>query len=75
MENEVRVEVKAEDESLGKRIAESSKQKIPYLLVVGEKEAKENTVAVRQRGKEKKQQIMKVEEFINKITKEIKERK
>jgi len=75
LEKEIRTEIKAEDESLGKRIAESSKQKIPYLLVVGEKEAEENTVAVRQRGKEQKQQIMKVEEFIEKIVEEVKKRK
>ena len=39
------------NESLNKKIREAELQKIPYLLVVGEREAKEKTVSVRERGK------------------------
>ncbi len=65
-ESSIRVELDKSDESLGKRIAETLKQKIPYLLVVGEKEKKDKTIAVRGRGM-KDQQEMKVEEFVEKI--------
>jgi threonyl-tRNA synthetase len=67
----IRTEINDDDESLGKRIREAEKQKIPYMIVVGEKEEKENTVAVRERGK-KEQKVLKIEEFIEKIEKEIK---
>lgn len=39
------------NETLGKRIRESEMQKIPYILVVGDKEAEAKTVSVRERGK------------------------
>ena len=43
----VRVEVDSSSESLGKRIRNAEVMKIPYVLVVGEKEASSETVAVR----------------------------
>jgi threonyl-tRNA synthetase len=50
----IRAELSAPTESLGKRIRESEMKKIPYLLVVGEKEESAGTVAVRhfKRGQE-----------------------
>lgn len=69
----VRVELNDSDESLGKRIREAEKQKIPYMLVVGEKEQSSQSVAVRKRG-EKEQEVMQVDEFVEKIKKEIKEK-
>lgn len=66
----IRVEMDDSDESLGKRIREAEKQKIPYMLVVGEKESSDGTVAVRKRG-EKQQQVLKIEEFLDQIRKEI----
>ncbi len=50
-EAEVRVELDLRSESVGKKIREAEMQKAPYILVVGEKEEKAKTVAVRQRGK------------------------
>lgn len=47
----LRVEVAAGNETLGKRIREGQIQKIPYLLIVGDKEAENNSVAVRERNK------------------------
>jgi threonyl-tRNA synthetase len=73
-ENDIRVEFDNSDETLGKRIAEAEKQKIPYMLVVGEKEQKDNLVAIRTRG-EKKQKTLRTIEFIKKIRKEIDEKK
>ncbi len=70
----IRVELHNQSESLGKRIREAEKQKIPYMLVVGEKEEADNSVAVRSRGT-KEQEVMEVEKFIEKIVVEIKEKK
>jgi len=69
----VRAEINDKDETLGKRISEAEHQKIPYILVVGEKEQKAKSVAVRIRNN-KKQEIMEVDEFVRKIEKEIKEK-
>jgi threonyl-tRNA synthetase len=70
----VRTEINSGDESLGKRIREAEKQKIPYMIVVGEKEEKEEMVAVRTRG-QKEQETLKTKEFIKKIRKGIDEKK
>lgn len=43
----IRVELSEVNETLGKRIRESEMKKVPYLLIVGEKEATNGTVAVR----------------------------
>ena len=50
-EYNVRVELKNENETLGKKIREAEMQKIPYLLIVGDKEVEAKTVSVRERGK------------------------
>jgi len=50
-EHDVRAELDASDETLGKKIRAAEMQKIPYLLVVGEREQASHTVAVRERGK------------------------
>ncbi|MFZ2834546.1 MAG: threonine--tRNA ligase, partial [Candidatus Moraniibacteriota bacterium] len=73
-EANIRVELHNQSESLGKRIREAEKQKIPYMLVVGEKEETDNSVAVRSRG-DKNQEVMAVEKFIEKIIAEIKNKK
>jgi len=49
--NGFRVELNSSDETLSKRIREAEIQKIPYILVVGGKEEKNKTIAVRKRGK------------------------
>jgi len=46
-----RVETKTESETISKKIRNGEIQKIPYLLVVGDKELKTKKVCVRQRGK------------------------
>lgn len=74
IENGIRSEMNEKAESLGKRISEAQKQKIPYMIVVGEKEEKSESVAVRSRG-DKEQSVLKLNEFIEKIKKEIAEKK
>lgn len=69
----VRFELSDAAETLSKRIRNAELQKIPYLLIVGEKEVKAGAVAVRQRGKGDIGQV-KLKKFIEKIIKEIKEK-
>ncbi|HLD71283.1 MAG TPA: His/Gly/Thr/Pro-type tRNA ligase C-terminal domain-containing protein, partial [Candidatus Peribacteraceae bacterium] len=60
-------------ESLGKRIREGEQQKIPYLLVMGDKEIEAKSVTVRN-VKTKKQVTVSVDEFIKTTLKDITER-
>ena len=46
----VRVEIDDRSEKLGYKLREAQLQKIPYMLVIGDKEAETNTVSVRKRG-------------------------
>jgi threonyl-tRNA synthetase len=46
----VRVDLDDRSESIGRRIREAELQKIPYMLVVGDRELEEGAVAVRRRG-------------------------
>ncbi|MEF3692028.1 MAG: threonine--tRNA ligase [Candidatus Moraniibacteriota bacterium] len=70
----LRVNLNLKDESLGKRIREEEQEKIPHILIVGEKEVADKKVTVRSRGIEK-QQTLSPEKFIDKILKEIEEKK
>lgn len=45
-----KVEIDTRSEKLGYKLREAQLQKIPYMLVIGDKEAEENTVSVRKRG-------------------------
>ncbi len=65
--NNLRVEVKDENETVSKKIREGELQKIPYMLVVGDKEKKDNSVRVRDREKGDIG-MMKTEKFISKIS-------
>lgn len=73
-ENYIRVGINAKGESLGKRISEAEKQKINYIVVVGEKEAADELVAVRER-ENKRQETFKLSEFISNLQKEIEDKK
>lgn len=70
----IRAEIDKTNETLGKKIRANKTKKIPYLLVVGEKEEKENTVSINARDK-KEQETLTIEEFIKLIQKEIGEKK
>ena len=58
------------NETIGKRIREGEIGKVPYLLVVGDKEIKSNSVAVRKRGR-KEIQTKKLKSFLEEIKREI----
>ncbi len=61
-------------ETLGYRIREAEMHKIPYMGVVGEREAADGTVAVRKRGAGKKQEVMSREDFIARVTEQVRTR-
>lgn len=61
--SDVRVEVDDSNETLGKKIRNAEMQKIPYMLVVGEKEAESKNLAVRDYAT-KKQEEMPVADFV-----------
>ena len=61
-------------ETLGYRIREAETQKIPYMGVVGEREAEDRTVAVRKRGAGRKQEVMDRERFVDFVAEEIRSR-
>ena len=72
-ENNIRVEISDSGETLGKRIREAEMKKIPYVLVVGEREETSKTVSVRhyRRGQDGNTSIEKLAE---KIKREIAEK-
>ena len=67
----IRAEIDKRNEKIGYKIREARLQMIPYMLVVGDKEAESGTVSVRQRGDDGDLGAMNVEDFIAKITEEI----
>lgn len=73
-EEGIRVHVDDLNETVGYKIRKAEKQKAPYMLVVGDKEAKGKILNVRIRGK-KKVVVMSVKKFIEKVKEQIKKRK
>jgi threonyl-tRNA synthetase len=69
----VRARLQARD-TLSYRIREGETKKVPYMAVVGEREAEAGTVAVRKRGAGKKQEVMDRSDFVDRVTREIAER-
>jgi len=72
LDSEVRVKLDDRNETLGYRIREAQKEKVPYILVLGAKEVEAKAVAVRPRVGN--QEVMPVDAFIEKALKEIKEK-
>ncbi len=72
-EKGVRVVMDGRNEKIGYKIREAQMEKVPYMLVIGEKEAQENLVAVRRRDKGDMGAIV-AEEFIQTIVKEIEDK-
>ncbi|OGX46370.1 MAG: threonine--tRNA ligase [Omnitrophica WOR_2 bacterium RIFCSPLOWO2_12_FULL_51_8] len=70
-DNLIRAEVDSRNETLNKRIRLAELEKIPYCLVVGEREEKQGTVSVRKKGKGDLGTIA-AGEFVKKILEEIK---
>jgi threonyl-tRNA synthetase len=69
-DRELRAELDDRSETLSYRIRDGELQKVPYLAVVGKREADAGTVAVRKRGAEKKQVVMPLSEFVEQVAEE-----
>ncbi len=72
-EKGVRVELDDREEKVGYRIREAQMKKIPYQLVLGDKERDEKTVTYRHYG-EQKQTTVSLDEFVNMVLKQIEDK-
>ena len=70
--SDIRASIDDRNETIGKRIRDNELQRIPFLVVVGEKEMEDGTVSVRRQGG-KDEGTMKVADFISLVTKEVDE--
>ncbi len=68
--NEIRALIDSRNETVGKKIREAEMGKTPFMLIVGENEEKNNTIAIRRHGGEDLGSIG-VQDFIELVTKEI----
>ena len=70
----IRVSTDTSSSRMNAKIRAAQLQKIPYLLVVGDKEAEAGTVSVRLRGKNRQLGVLAVEEFIAHVAQAVEER-
>lgn len=71
---DIRVEIDDRNEKIGKKIRDTELARVPYMLVIGEKEMNEGKAAVRRQGKGDLG-VVAIDEFIASIRQEISERK
>ncbi len=67
---DIRTLIDERSEKIGKKIRDNELKRIPYLLIVGEKEAESDTISVRKQGEGDKG-TMKLEEFVGFISQEV----
>jgi threonyl-tRNA synthetase len=70
----LRIHVDDRSETLNYRIREGELQKVPYMAVVGQREAESDSLALRIRGAGKKQEVMPVAAFLERIGAEVRSR-
>jgi threonyl-tRNA synthetase len=70
----LRVHVDDRPETLNYRIREGELQKVPYMAVIGQREAESDSLALRVRGAGKKQEVMPVPAFLERIGEEVRSR-
>lgn len=71
---DIRASIDDSDEGMGKKIREGKVNKIPYMIVIGDKEIEEKMITVEKRGGDKGE-LMPLADFAKNIVEEIKERK
>jgi threonyl-tRNA synthetase len=69
-----RVHVDDRSETLNYRIREGEMQKVPYMAIVGQREAESDSLALRVRGAGKKQEVMPVAAFMERLSAEVSNR-
>jgi threonyl-tRNA synthetase len=70
----IRAHLDDRSDTLNYRIREGEMMKVPYMAVVGKREAEAGTIAVRERGQGKKQEIVEVDAFVARVAGEIRQR-
>lgn len=70
----LRVQLDDRSETLNYRIREGEVQKVPYMAVIGQREAESDTLALRVRGAGKKQEVLPVGEFLARVAEEVRTR-
>jgi threonyl-tRNA synthetase len=70
----IRATLDARNETLNYRVREGEVEKVPYMCVIGRREAEEHTVALRARGAGKKQEILSQDAFVERVLEEIRTR-
>ncbi len=70
----IRAHLDDRSETLNYRIREAETMKVPYMAVIGKREAEAGTLAVRERGAGKKQEVVALDAFISRVTGEIRSR-
>jgi threonyl-tRNA synthetase len=70
----IRAHLDDRSETLNYRIREAETMKVPYMAVIGKREAEANSVAIRERGAGKKQEVVALDAFIARVTNEIRTR-
>jgi threonyl-tRNA synthetase len=68
------VHVDDRNETLNYRIRDGEVHKVPYMAVVGQREAESDSLALRVRGAGKKQEVMPVSAFLERIEQEVRSR-
>ncbi len=71
---DIRVEIDDRNEKIGRKIRDTEMARVPYMLVIGEKEMNEGKVSIRRQGKGDLG-AKKIDEFVGEIVAEIKERR
>ncbi len=70
----LRATLGAGSQTLNYRIREGEMQRVPYMAVVGQREAENGTVAIRVRGAGNKQEIIPASEFVARLTEQVRSR-
>ena len=70
----LRIHLDDRNETLNYRIRDGEVHKIPYMAVVGQREAESDSLALRIRGAGKKQEVVRVDDFIARVTREVQDR-
>ena len=71
---DIRVEIDERNEKIGKKIRDTELARVPYMLVIGEKEMNEKQVSIRRQGKGD-MGVKKLDDFVSEIILEVKERR
>ena len=70
LKNKIRVNVDSRAEKIGYKIREAELERVPYMLILGKKEAEEKVLSIRRRGN-KENEVMDLDGFVTKLLKEI----